>query len=252
MATAPSPNELTRQQLDELDALLQRMLALPLNPPETPSPAQPGPRPGNGRGVGDEPTAATPHEPPPALPHVAPNWRVDPPAAPAPHLLLAANALPLPDPIPEPVPAPEPVVERPPVPPQPAFAPRTRNELSAAERGAAVRELTPEPPAPEPMRVVAPRSSDSPQHPDLPPLPSRPAATTVAPPTPWALAPLVAVNRLTDGVLGLFGPLGKLARSGFGRNVFGLAGVLLLAYTAARVAQVSGLLALPFPLPWPR
>ena len=34
MATAPSPNDLTRQQLDELDALLQRMLALPLNPPE--------------------------------------------------------------------------------------------------------------------------------------------------------------------------------------------------------------------------
>ena len=36
MATAaPSPNDLTRQQLDELDALLQRMLALPLNPPES-------------------------------------------------------------------------------------------------------------------------------------------------------------------------------------------------------------------------
>ena len=32
MATAPSPNDLTRQQLDELDALLQRMLALPVNP----------------------------------------------------------------------------------------------------------------------------------------------------------------------------------------------------------------------------
>lgn len=43
MATAPSPNDLTRQQLDELDALLQRMLSIPLNPSESASPpAQPG------------------------------------------------------------------------------------------------------------------------------------------------------------------------------------------------------------------
>ena len=35
MATAPSPNDLTRQQLDELDALLQKMLSVPM-PVETP------------------------------------------------------------------------------------------------------------------------------------------------------------------------------------------------------------------------
>ena len=35
MATLPTPNDLTRQQLDELDALLQRMLSLPLNKPES-------------------------------------------------------------------------------------------------------------------------------------------------------------------------------------------------------------------------
>jgi hypothetical protein len=34
MAAAPSANDLTRQQLDELDALLQRMLTLPLTPAE--------------------------------------------------------------------------------------------------------------------------------------------------------------------------------------------------------------------------
>src|SRR5215212_9715641 len=79
MATAPSPNDLTRQQLDELDALLQRMLSLPLNPPDTPSPVTP--------------TAKAP-EPPPVLPNPGPNWRVDPPAAPAPHMLLAVNPLP--------------------------------------------------------------------------------------------------------------------------------------------------------------
>jgi len=38
MAAAPSANDLTRQQLDELDALLQRMLTLPLSPGEQPSP----------------------------------------------------------------------------------------------------------------------------------------------------------------------------------------------------------------------
>lgn len=45
MANAPTPNDLTRQQLDELDALLQKMLALPLAksegdaPPAAPAPA---------------------------------------------------------------------------------------------------------------------------------------------------------------------------------------------------------------------
>src|SRR4051812_40911055 len=60
MATSISPNDLTRQQLDELDTLLQRMLALPLNKPEIPQP----------------PTVA----PPPPLPDMPPingMWRTD-------------------------------------------------------------------------------------------------------------------------------------------------------------------------------
>lgn len=213
MATAPSPNDLTRQQLDELDALLQRMLALPLNPPETPAP-----RP-------------TPEPPPPVLPVVGPNWRADPPApAPAPHLLLAANALPLPDPIPEPVP----VVESAPL----------RVAAKQEPDGDADRA---------PLRVADTREPVAPHPaPDLPPLPPQPPATTIVPPAPWHLVPLVAVNRLTDAAFRLLGPVGKVARSGFGRNLFGVAGLVLIAYTAARVAQVSGLLSLPFPLPWPR
>src|SRR5437016_6247432 len=69
MATAPSANDLTRQQLDELDALLQRMLTLPMNASEA--------------------GAAAP------LP-AATNWRIDPPGpvfAAAPHLI--APPLPL-------------------------------------------------------------------------------------------------------------------------------------------------------------
>ncbi len=45
MATSISPNDLTRQQLDELDTLLQRMLALPLNKPEIPHPPMVAPPP---------------------------------------------------------------------------------------------------------------------------------------------------------------------------------------------------------------
>lgn len=90
MATAPTANDLTRQQLDELDALLQRMLTQP--------------------GSGPEPLAATP-APSPL------NWRVDPPGpslATIPHV-----AAPLPRPEPEPPPAP--VVRTVPVPePEPS------------------------------------------------------------------------------------------------------------------------------------
>ena len=49
MATLPTPNDLTRQQLDELDALLQRMLSLPLNKTDSvkvpPAPLLPMPEP---------------------------------------------------------------------------------------------------------------------------------------------------------------------------------------------------------------
>ena len=41
---SPSPNDLTRQQLDELDVLLQRMLALQVSQPE-PAVAFPPPPP---------------------------------------------------------------------------------------------------------------------------------------------------------------------------------------------------------------
>jgi hypothetical protein len=100
MATAPSANDLTRQQLDELDALLQRMLSLPMSTSDAP-PAPP---------------------PPPA----SPPWRVDGPSlAQAPAARLTAPPEPLPPPVrppvfeappaPPPMPAPEPttpIIER--------------------------------------------------------------------------------------------------------------------------------------------
>src|SRR5262245_18744413 len=45
MSTPPSPNDLTRQQLDELDSLLQRMLTLPQSGPREVAEPQPTPVP---------------------------------------------------------------------------------------------------------------------------------------------------------------------------------------------------------------
>lgn len=204
MATAPSPNDLTRQQLDELDALLQRMLSVPLAPPDTPMPAAFG------------------RIDAPPLP---PTWRIDPPAPTAaaslPHLVLAeppssAKIEPVPPP-PKPAPAPEPkpaAKAPPPAPAKPQPAPA---------------------PAPKPVVTAAP----------LTPVPS-------APPVPFALLPLVALNVAFDAACGLLGPVGRLLRSAFLRHVYGLTGLALLAYTVAHVAQAQGWIALPVELPWPQ
>ena len=76
MATTPSANDLTRQQLDELDLLLQRMLS-------SPNSTQPRPVP--------VPTSPLPQ--PPEL--LAPTWRMDPPAMDvrSPHMLHDTEAL---------------------------------------------------------------------------------------------------------------------------------------------------------------
>lgn len=132
MATAPSANDLTRQQLDELDDLLQRMLNLPL----------------------------TGTEPPP--PPTGPTWRYDAPAsppAPAPHLsappepprapVYAAPPLMAPPPPPVPLlPPPEPttpIIERKPTPPS-RPAPKPTPVVAA-----------PPAPAPQPQVVYDPQ-----------------------------------------------------------------------------------------------
>jgi hypothetical protein len=43
-----------------------------------------------------------------------------------------------------------------------------------------------------------------------------------------------------------------MLRSGFVKNLFGLAGIGLLLYTAAKVAQIHGWISLPTQLPWPK
>jgi len=191
MTTAPSANDLTRQQLDELDALLQRMLALPLNGPDA--------------------ATALPTEAPPV-----PNWRVDPPApmsVPPPHRPRPPEAE-LPFVPANPFAHPEPVAA-----PEPAVAVADLRTMTTTTRS--------------PLPV---------------PLPPPPPPETV----PVVLWPLVAFNWVVDLVLGQLGPPGRVLRSGFGKNVLGLAGILLLVYTAAHAARAQGWVSLPVPLPWPR
>jgi hypothetical protein len=106
MATPPS--QPTRQQLDDLDALLQRMLALPSSPPEEPA----------GRPADAAPPA--PPEPP------AGNMILSDPLAPAPALPPPVPWSAPPEPVPLPLLNPVPPAERraPVLPPAPALSPR--------------------------------------------------------------------------------------------------------------------------------
>src|SRR5439155_23518328 len=93
-------------------------------------------------------------------------------------------------------------------------------------------------PEPEPLSVFGPKpiAGTSPRT-EPPSKPYTPSPYADVPPLLW---PLAAVNRIADGVIGLCGPPGKLLRSGFGKNLFGIAGLGLLVYTAAHVAQLRG------------
>ncbi|QDU19098.1 hypothetical protein [Urbifossiella limnaea] len=215
MATAPSANDLTRQQLDELDDLLQRMLNLPL--------------------TGTEPPAAqsTP---------AGPTWRYDAPSAPpipSPHLVAPPEPPRAPVLVAPPAPAP-PVVVR----PEPVTAPVPL--IPPPEPTTPIIERKPTPPsarrAPKPAPVVS----------APPPEPAPQVVYEPQPPLPVLLWPLAGLNWVFDRAAGLLGPPGWLLRSGFGKNVLGLAGIGLLLYTAAHLATDAGWVTLPFPVPWPR
>ena len=203
MATAPSPNDLTRQQLDELDALLQKMLTVPI--------------------AVDPPPA-----PPLALvqPPLPPSWRIDPPA-PAPSLAHLS-------------------LDEPPAPKAPAKPALASPPVAAPKPVAA---------APKPAPVPVPRPVPAPQPVVVPPGPQAAKAVMPAPeppPVPLVFLPFVALNGLFDNICGIFGPPGRLLRSGFFKQLYGLAGLGLIAYTALHVAQVQAWLTLPVVLPWPR
>jgi hypothetical protein len=224
MATAAhSPNDLTRQQLDELDALLQRMLSLPLNPPDSFAPSAAAP--------------AQPYAPPMPMPAPVAREAPLPVQVPAPRVFTPPASEPAEMPVPwkaSPAPAPAPIPVA-----RPAPAP-----------------VAPPPVVERPAPFPAPAPAPEPTLPFAKPLPPAPAAPVyVAPPpepVPVLLAPLVGFNAALNWSLGLLGMPGRVLRSGFVKGLFGLAGLGLLAYTGLKVAQIHGLVTLPAQLPWPR
>jgi hypothetical protein len=229
MATAHSPNDLTRQQLDELDALLQRMLALPLNAPEsTPNlrtasvelplpemPAMHRPAPAY------TPTQPTPNAPTSAREVSPPTiWRGEAPAA--------AAVLPTPNTT---AAAPTPLTRTPP----PASQSRAANAPSAAAIFRGALEATQPGPALAPVRNEPPT----------------PAAVTLKQTSPAVLLPLIGFNQLLNLGLDRLGLFGRILQTGAVRNVLGVAAAAIFAFTLTRIAQNQGWANLPFSLPWP-
>jgi hypothetical protein len=240
MAT-PSPNDLTRQQLDELDALLQRMLAIPAAVPE--------PLPAAQVELPDPPTG----------------WRADRPAAapavPTPHLAAVAAA----------VPEPAAAVAR--VNPF-SFVPTPEEPIEPPEQVAAPSRLfgppTPEtgvpPSAPESAAVTwapvqktlaaAPTPAD-PGPIDLKAVPAGPAATSkpaTMPETkqgasgvPAWLWPVFGMNWLIEKGLSLFGPPGMALATPAMKYMLGGVGILLMVGAAVWTARGMGWMKLPMP-----
>ena len=226
MATAStSANDLTRQQLDELDSLLQRMLSLPINPAEPAPPPIP---------VATLAAFAPPLPPPPISQPLA----YSPPPAPP-----ARRA------------EPSPRLFTPPVEEAARFDPSPTPRVGVASLSLSRVELPP-PPTPAPAPAVA---MPAPMLPGLVeeetfalPVAAELPAAHATEPVPIVLAPMVLFNRVLNWGLGLFGLPGRVLRSGLVKNLFGLAGLGLIGYTGAKVAQIHGWLTRPVELPWPR
>jgi len=218
MASPPSPNDLTRQQLDELDSLLQRMLSLPLTSPAAPN------------------AAITPPPMPESISTVAATgWRTDP-VAPArmPHFTGDAAMVPLTPAlsaiarthvIPPPTWGPDPLVRH---------APPTTGTLRGVDAPAlppGYRTPEPMPILPEPVAVVEP--------------PSAPVVET--PGIPLPLWPLFGINWVLELLLGLLGPVGTVVKHPAMKHFLGVAGVLLVLAAGVWSAKGQGWISLPWP-----
>jgi hypothetical protein len=256
MSVPPSPNDLTRQQLDELDSLLQRMLSLPLSGPAEDAP---------------------PPAPPAELP-TPPGWRADGGGAAVklPHLLADPAAVAAPVAVPEPRAAsaappwgPDPLARyAPPAAGERPFGPPTPETGVPPSAGSAYQYSLPVPTPAGPLRGVdapalpagfrsllaeAEAEADRPHPPTPPPRPvPAPFPVTVDPnpPLPVFLWPVVAANWVLEGLLGLLGPVGAALTRPAAKHLLGFAGVVLLA--GAGLWAARGLGWVHFDLPWPR
>ena len=223
--TTYRPNSETKQQLEELDALIQRMLGLPLGlETESPAPASTlPPVPQFTQPI--SPTSNLTIKPLPTPPSTVQAWRVEMPAP------LPAQAEVVPaevpwataiDPTPTPLPLPRfrlpPVVAMPAS--VPTFPPPPRQ--SPLVFGSQM----PLPPMAEPVQGY-PSTTAAPV--------SRPAGlaapgpkTAIDFPVPWTWWPIIGFNRLVEVLLYCFGPLGAAFTKPLGRNLIGWLGVLMI------------------------
>jgi hypothetical protein len=274
MAASPSPNDLTRQQLDELDTLLQRMLSLPLNQPE-PAVAYPPPPPlpdltpspvASWRA--DTPTPAkTPHlaaDPTPsAVLPFAPAARSVAPESPPVRLFEADPFSPRPLPTEPPAPRtpPEPQMRVVPTPAEqfaPTVAPGTLRGVDAPALPMNYRQTAEPPIHPVPSFEpggAAPRTAyqAAVEFPEVNPFAeTRPAdplpavPTSAVRPVPIPLWPLFAVNWLIEFTLGWFGPLGHILTRQATKTLLGWVGVLLAVGAGVWAARGLGWVS------WPR
>lgn len=259
MSPPANPNDLTRHQLDELDALLQRMLSLPLGG-TSPGAAVPD----------DRPAALTLPEIPPLPPAGSGTWRND--AAPThrlPHspqvmgdpntLTWGHDAAPRSTPANFHVPAavtmlPPPSVE---VIPDtiPMFGPPQveARTLRGVDAPALPADYRPEPdadvvlvPAPVAVKTPVAYASGSPRHASAAMFaPSGAAAPDDA--VPAAVWPLYAANALLETGLDQCGPFGRLVTNRVTKQFLGWSGVTLLALSAVWVARGYGVIDFPLP-----
>jgi hypothetical protein len=211
-----NPANQTRQQLEELDALLQRMLSLPIN--QTGETPPPGPRPA----MQPEPTYAPPpmpRMPPPAPP--MPQRRAEPPHG--------ANAWQIP------------------LPPNAGASVGIWPMGVEALNSSATSSVTPAPAPPPPAAygrlnvATIPSPDEANRSREAPPMMARPsvAAVPMLPPPiaeaplPFYLWPFGLVDRSMGGALAAFGPVGRWFGQGGGKVVVGWAGMLMLIAAAA-------------------
>jgi hypothetical protein len=202
MAT-PTANDLTRQQLEELDALLQRMLAAP-----APSPAR-------------RPVPPTPSIP--AVPPVVESWRVDPADLMPPRLHLELPEMPA-TPSKE-LGKPTFIPAEPPIPPT-APAPSIADELADEATGVPVTPSMPfrpesAVPFPEPSPEPIPLQSAEKVY---------PPRTAGVPPAMW---PVYAVNWIVEEMLVALG--GEALTRPAAKWALGLAGIAMIGIAAAWV-----------------
>jgi hypothetical protein len=207
-----------QQQLDELDALIQRMLTLPINPAEEPAPPEPAaaampPEAPAETFVEAEVPLEAPRrleEPPPPEPKVARKPKARPRSAPPPEPQLEVEFLPPPllDPLEvefRPMPLASDLAidgDDEALPPAEPF----RSDLADAQSDMADDEYIEEEAAPHPEEFAAPAERRR---------------------------PLVRVNQAFDRLTYPLGATGYWLRSAAGRDVLGWSGVLLITGSVA-------------------